>query len=67
MPFSEIGTVLGESADATKMLASRARRKVQAAQQPAGAGRRQREAAKTSWPRPATAGSSNCCGFSTPK
>ncbi|RSS20986.1 sigma-70 family RNA polymerase sigma factor [Streptomyces sp. WAC05458] len=46
VPFSEIGTILGKSADATKMLASRARRKVQAAQQPAGAGRQQREVAK---------------------
>ncbi|MFH8776375.1 sigma-70 family RNA polymerase sigma factor [Streptomyces sp. NPDC017958] len=39
----EIGTILGMSADATKMLTSRARRKVQAAQQPASAGRQQRE------------------------
>ncbi|MBY8864421.1 sigma-70 family RNA polymerase sigma factor [Streptomyces sennicomposti] len=43
VPFAEIGAVLGKSADATKMLASRARRKARAAQQPAGAGRRQRE------------------------
>jgi RNA polymerase sigma-70 factor (ECF subfamily) len=43
VPFAEIGTLLGKSADATKMLTSRARRKVRAAQQPASAGRPQRE------------------------
>jgi RNA polymerase sigma-70 factor (ECF subfamily) len=43
VPFGEIGSILGKSADATKMLASRARRKVQAAQQPASAGRPPRE------------------------
>ena len=40
---AEIGTILGKSADATKMLTSRARRKVRAAQQPASAVREQRE------------------------
>ncbi|GAB2581264.1 sigma-70 family RNA polymerase sigma factor [Streptomyces capparidis] len=43
VPYEEIGAILGKSADATKMLTSRARRKVRAAQQPAPAGRRQRE------------------------
>jgi len=43
VPFAEIGTILGKSADATKMLTSRARRKVQAAQLPECDGRRQRE------------------------
>ncbi|GAA2621509.1 sigma factor-like helix-turn-helix DNA-binding protein [Streptomyces axinellae] len=43
VPFAEIGTILGTSADATKTLTSRARRKVQAAQQPASAGRQRRE------------------------
>ncbi|MEV0505568.1 sigma-70 family RNA polymerase sigma factor, partial [Streptomyces spectabilis] len=44
VPFAEIGTILGKSADATKMLASRARRKVRSAQeQPTGAARQQRE------------------------
>ncbi|MEJ1196734.1 MULTISPECIES: sigma-70 family RNA polymerase sigma factor [unclassified Streptomyces] len=43
VPHREIGAILGKSADATKMLTSRARRKVQTAQQPASAGRRQRE------------------------
>ncbi|GGR86928.1 hypothetical protein GCM10010252_27060 [Streptomyces aureoverticillatus] len=43
VPHAEIGTILGKSADATKMLTSRARRKVQTALQPAGAGRQQRE------------------------
>lgn len=43
VPFAEIGTILGKSADATKMLTSRARRKVQTPQPPADAGRRQRE------------------------
>ncbi|MGV9883821.1 sigma-70 family RNA polymerase sigma factor [Streptomyces sp. NPDC003006] len=43
VPHGEIGAILGKSADATKMLTSRARRKVQAAQQPASAGRQRRE------------------------
>jgi RNA polymerase sigma-70 factor (ECF subfamily) len=43
VPHEEIGTILGKSTDATKMLASRARRKVQATQQPTSAGRQQRE------------------------
>ncbi|WP_330313245.1 MULTISPECIES: sigma-70 family RNA polymerase sigma factor [unclassified Streptomyces] len=43
VPFAEVGPILGKSADATKMLASRARRKVQGAQQPARPDRRQRE------------------------
>ncbi|NEE07918.1 sigma-70 family RNA polymerase sigma factor [Streptomyces sp. SID7499] len=43
VPFGEIGPILGKSADATKMLASRARRKIRDARQPANAGRRQRE------------------------
>jgi RNA polymerase sigma-70 factor (ECF subfamily) len=44
--FGEIGSILGKSADATKMLASRARKKVQAAQRPTSAGRQQREVAQ---------------------
>jgi RNA polymerase sigma-70 factor (ECF subfamily) len=43
VPFAEIGIILGKSADATKMLASRARGKVQDAQRPASAGRQRRE------------------------
>lgn len=43
VPFREIGQILGKSADATKMLASRARRKVQATDRPAGPGREHRE------------------------
>ncbi|MGW2471823.1 sigma-70 family RNA polymerase sigma factor [Streptomyces sp. NPDC001665] len=43
VPFAEVGPILGRSADATKMLASRARRKVQAARRPEGTDRRQRE------------------------
>jgi RNA polymerase sigma factor (sigma-70 family) len=43
VPFDEIARILGKSAAATKMLASRARRKVQAADRPAGDGREQRE------------------------
>ncbi|MFI9550833.1 sigma-70 family RNA polymerase sigma factor [Nonomuraea endophytica] len=43
VPFDEIGRILGKSTDATKMLASRARRKVQATGQPAAARREQRE------------------------
>ncbi|MFF9135404.1 sigma-70 family RNA polymerase sigma factor [Streptomyces sp. NPDC014806] len=43
VPFTEIATILGKSADATKMLASRARRKVRAAQRPENAGRQQRD------------------------
>ena len=42
VPFDEIGRILGKSTDATKMLASRARRKVQAKERPT-AGREQRE------------------------
>ncbi|MFD5698325.1 sigma-70 family RNA polymerase sigma factor [Streptomyces lasiicapitis] len=43
VPFDEIARILDRSTAATKMLASRARRKVQAAQRPADAGREQRE------------------------
>ncbi|MFI6743603.1 sigma-70 family RNA polymerase sigma factor [Nonomuraea sp. NPDC050451] len=43
VPFEEIGQILGKSTDATKMLASRARRKVQATDRPAVVGREQRE------------------------
>ena len=35
VPFDEIGRILGKSADATKMMASRARRKVRAGAEPA--------------------------------
>ncbi|MFH8618961.1 sigma-70 family RNA polymerase sigma factor [Streptomyces sp. NPDC017979] len=43
VPHQEIGAILGRTADATKMLTSRARRKVQAARQPTSVGREQRE------------------------
>ncbi|MCP2167585.1 sigma-70 family RNA polymerase sigma factor [Goodfellowiella coeruleoviolacea] len=43
VPFQEIGTILGKSADAAKMIASRARRKVHARDRPAGPGREHRE------------------------
>jgi RNA polymerase sigma factor (sigma-70 family) len=43
VPFDEIGQILGKSTDAAKMLASRARRKVQATERPTAAGREQRE------------------------
>ncbi|WP_425444505.1 sigma-70 family RNA polymerase sigma factor [Streptomyces alboverticillatus] len=43
VPFREIGQILGKSADATKMITSRARRKVQATDRPAGPGREHRE------------------------
>lgn len=43
VPFDEIGQILGKSPDAAKMLASRARRKVQASERPTAAGREQRE------------------------
>ncbi|MGP4105003.1 sigma-70 family RNA polymerase sigma factor [Nonomuraea sp. KM90] len=39
VPFHEIGQILGKSADATKMIASRARRKVRSTDRPAGPGR----------------------------
>ncbi|NNC13677.1 sigma-70 family RNA polymerase sigma factor [Planctomonas sp. JC2975] len=42
VPFAEIGDIIGRSTDATKMLASRARRKVRGAQRPTDL-RRQRE------------------------
>ncbi|GAA4951385.1 RNA polymerase sigma-70 factor (ECF subfamily) [Nonomuraea thailandensis] len=43
VPFGEIGQILGSSADAAKMLASRARRKVRATGRPPGGGPEQRE------------------------
>ncbi|MGI5230167.1 sigma-70 family RNA polymerase sigma factor [Actinoallomurus sp. CA-142502] len=43
VPFDEIGRILGRSTDATKMLASRARRKVRATERPTAVGREQRE------------------------
>ncbi|GAA2279340.1 hypothetical protein GCM10010149_23890 [Nonomuraea roseoviolacea subsp. roseoviolacea] len=43
VPFAEIGQILGKSADATKMIASRARRKVRATGRPATVGREQRQ------------------------
>jgi RNA polymerase sigma-70 factor (ECF subfamily) len=43
VPFEEIARILGKSAGATKMLASRARRKVQAPTRPPSAGPSQRE------------------------
>ncbi len=43
VPFEEIGQIIGKSTDATKMLASRARRKVQDPQRPTGE-RQQRRA-----------------------
>ncbi|MFF1478165.1 sigma-70 family RNA polymerase sigma factor [Streptomyces sp. NPDC058301] len=43
VPFAEIGQILGKSTDATKMLASRARKKVQATERPTAVGREQRE------------------------
>ncbi|MFE1416028.1 sigma-70 family RNA polymerase sigma factor [Streptomyces sp. NPDC058746] len=43
VPFDEIGTVLGKSTAAAKMLASRARGKVRAAERPAGLKAGQRE------------------------
>ncbi|MFD6157797.1 sigma-70 family RNA polymerase sigma factor [Nocardia sp. NPDC060256] len=46
VPFHEIGQILGKSADATKMIASRARRKVRSTAPPAAAGREQRAVAE---------------------
>ncbi|MEU0468568.1 sigma-70 family RNA polymerase sigma factor [Amycolatopsis sp. NPDC006131] len=43
VPFDEIGRIVGKSTAATKMLASRARRKVPASAQPTASGREQRE------------------------
>jgi RNA polymerase sigma-70 factor (ECF subfamily) len=43
VPFDEVGQILGRSTDAVKMLASRARRKVQRAPQPADGRQQQRE------------------------
>ncbi|ATZ22325.1 ECF RNA polymerase sigma factor SigJ [Streptomyces lavendulae subsp. lavendulae] len=42
VPFQEIGQILGKSTDATKMVASRARRKVRTTDRPAGRGREHR-------------------------
>ena len=44
VPFAEIGGIIGRSTDATKMLASRARRKVQGTPRPEQEPRRQRAA-----------------------
>ncbi|GAA3475450.1 sigma-70 family RNA polymerase sigma factor [Nonomuraea roseola] len=46
VPFAEIGQILGKSADATKMIASRARRKVRATERPTIVGREQRQVIK---------------------
>ncbi|MFD9436177.1 sigma-70 family RNA polymerase sigma factor [Streptomyces sp. NPDC060002] len=46
VPFDEIGQILGKSTAAAKMLASRARRKVQATERPTGVGREQRDAVR---------------------
>ncbi|TMR22691.1 sigma-70 family RNA polymerase sigma factor [Nonomuraea turkmeniaca] len=46
VPFAEIGQILGKSADATKMIASRARRKVRATERPSIVGREQRQVIK---------------------
>ncbi|WP_285566785.1 sigma-70 family RNA polymerase sigma factor [Streptomyces sp. RTGN2] len=43
VPFDEIGRILGKSTAATKMLASRARRKVRTTERPTGSGQEQRE------------------------
>ncbi|MET9503704.1 sigma-70 family RNA polymerase sigma factor [Streptomyces sp. NPDC006622] len=43
VPFDEIGQILGKSTGATKMLASRARRRVQTIERPTGVGREQRQ------------------------
>ncbi|WP_418960670.1 sigma-70 family RNA polymerase sigma factor [Streptomyces tritici] len=43
VPFQEVGQILGRSADAAKMLASRARRKVRAGDRPAGPGPEHRQ------------------------
>ncbi|QFZ20295.1 sigma-70 family RNA polymerase sigma factor [Saccharothrix syringae] len=43
VPFHDIGRILGKSGDAAKMIASRARRKVRAADRPAAPGREHRE------------------------
>lgn len=43
VPFAEIGEILDKSPDATKMLASRARRKVRGVAHPEGPGREQRD------------------------
>jgi len=43
VPFDEIGQIIGKSTNASKMLASRARRKVQNGRRPASGRQRQRE------------------------
>lgn len=66
VPFEEIGRILGKSTDAAKMLASRARRKVQA-----GEPRRRPYASSARWCGPSSrrrtrATSRGCCACSTP-
>ncbi len=62
VPFDEIGRILGKSTAATKMLASRARRKVRATERPGGSSGRW---SGPSWRRPAVATSRSCCAYST--
>lgn len=69
VPFAEIGQILDRSGDAVKMLASRARRKVQDVPPPAGDRRRkqeQREVVDAFWPPHATVTSTRCCVCWTP-
>ncbi|MFI7643998.1 hypothetical protein [Nonomuraea sp. NPDC049400] len=63
-PFQEIGHILGKSADATKMIASRASRKVQATDRPPGPGREHQQVVQA-FRAAAVATSKRSCGFST--
>ena len=64
VPFEEIGQIIDRSTDATKMLASRARRKVQGAAPPTSGGGREQWSTPSSQRR-GTATSTACCGCST--
>ncbi|KPH97526.1 RNA polymerase, sigma-24 subunit, RpoE, ECF subfamily [Actinobacteria bacterium OV450] len=63
--FDEIGKMLGKSTAAAKMLASRARRKLQTTERPTGVERGSERWSRPSWRRPAAASSRSFCGCST--
>ena len=65
VPFEEIGQIIGKSTDATKMLASRARRKVQGTLARTANGSSSAQWSMRFSRRPVTETSKGCCGCST--
>ncbi|WP_328534958.1 hypothetical protein OG836_04340 [Micromonospora zamorensis] len=66
VPHGEIGTILGRSTDATKMLTSRAARRCRPPGSPRAIDSSNVRWSRRSWPRPVRASSSGCWRFSTP-